>query len=77
MPALEKTYHRTQNENGNHNSRCLHCLLTIARDVATEEELARREGHHLCPEKILAQMRAAEQGTLEKEAAPRESRSHA
>jgi hypothetical protein len=70
-------YHRTKNENGNLNSRCLHCLLTIARDVATDEELARCEGHHLCPEKILAQMRAAEQGTLEKEAALRESRTRA
>lgn len=59
MPA-PGMYQRTRNENGNLNSRCLHCLLTIARDVATEEELGRREGHHLCPEKILAQMRAAE-----------------
>jgi hypothetical protein len=82
MPAPEKMYHRTENENGNHNSRCLHCLLTIARDVATEEDLARREGHHLCPEKILAQMRAAEQNAAEKagperEQATRESRSRA
>ncbi len=75
-------YHRTQNGDGSHNSRCLHCLLTIARDVVTEEELARREGHHLCPEKILAQMRAAERDAAEKDEAgkerlPGESRSHA
>jgi hypothetical protein len=82
MPAPEKMYHRTQNENGSYNSRCLDCLLTIARDVATDEELARNEGHHLCPEKILAQMRAAEQGEAERGraeqgGAPRESRSGA
>jgi hypothetical protein len=75
-------YHRTQNADGNHNSRCLHCLLTIAQNVATEEELARREGHHLCPEKILSQMRAAERGATEKGRADqgrlsRESRSRA
>lgn len=72
-------YQRTRNENGNLNSRCLHCLLTIARDAATEEELVGREGHHLCPEKILAQMRAAEEnaaekGKAEKEQAPGEPR---
>jgi hypothetical protein len=72
MPATEKMYHRTKNENGNLNSRCLHCLLTIARDVGTDEELARREGHHLCPEKILAQMRAAEQAPASREAHARE-----
>jgi hypothetical protein len=62
MPAPEIMYHRTRNEDGSYSSRCLHCLLTIARNVAAEEELARHEGHHLCPEKVLAQMRTAERG---------------
>jgi hypothetical protein len=53
-------YHRTRNEDGSYNSRCLHCLLTIVHGVATEDELDRREGHHLCPGKILAEMRAVE-----------------
>jgi hypothetical protein len=56
-------YSRTQNENGSYNSRCLDCFMTIARYVATEEELERREAHHICPEKaladLLAQQRAA------------------
>jgi len=49
-------YSRTQNENGSFNSRCLDCFMTIARCVATEEELKQREAHHLCPEKALADL---------------------
>ena len=51
-------YHRTQNENGSYNTRCLDCLLTIAFSVDSEEELDRLETRHLCPEKVLAQLLA-------------------
>jgi len=53
-------YHRTQNDNGSYNSRCLDCFLTIASSVETEEELECLEAHHLCPEKVLAQLLAEE-----------------
>ncbi|MGD0158242.1 MAG: hypothetical protein ABSB50_19290 [Terracidiphilus sp.] len=33
--------------------------MTIASCVETEEELDEREAHHLCPEKVLAQLLAA------------------
>jgi hypothetical protein len=52
-------YHRTQNENGSYNSRCLDCFLTIAFCMDSEEELERLEAQHLCPEKALAQLLAA------------------
>ena len=51
-------YSRTQNENGTFNARCLHCLLTVATSVETEEELERLELKHMCPEKALAQLLA-------------------
>ena len=53
-------YSRTQNENGSYNSRCLDCFMTIASYVETEKELDEREAHHLCPEKVLAQLLAQE-----------------
>lgn len=54
-------YHRTQNDNGSFNSRCLDCFLTIAFSVNSEEELERLEAQHLCLEKVLAQAFAAQQ----------------
>ena len=53
-------YHRTQNENGTFNTRCLDCLLTVATSVETEEQLERLELQHMCPEKALAQLLAGE-----------------
>ncbi len=53
-------YSRTQNDNGSFNSRCLDCFMTIAAYVETEKELEQREAHHLCPEKVLAQLLAQE-----------------
>jgi ABC-type Fe3+-citrate transport system substrate-binding protein len=53
-------YHRTQNENGTYDSRCLDCFLTIAFSVNSEDELERREEQHLCPEKVLARIYAAQ-----------------
>lgn len=53
-------YNRTQNENGSFNSRCLDCFLTIASCVEAEKELDEREAHHLCPEKVLAQLLSEE-----------------
>jgi len=51
-------YSRTQNENGSYNTRCLDCFMTIAIGVETEMELDEREAHHLCPERVLAQLLA-------------------
>lgn len=53
-------YARTQNENGTYNTRCLYCFMTVASAVETPEELDRLEGIHLCPEKALAQLVAAD-----------------
>ncbi len=58
-------YSRTQNENGSFNSRCLDCFLTIASCVETGKELDEREAHHLCPEKVLAQLLAEEKAAVE------------
>jgi hypothetical protein len=49
-------YSRTQNENGTYNTRCLHCFMTIASAVETEEELGRLETRHICPERALAEL---------------------
>ena len=57
-------YSRTQNENGSYNTRCLDCFLTIAANVETEEELREREAHHLCPEKVLAQLLSEEKAMV-------------
>lgn len=56
MFSSKALYSRTQNENGSYNSRCLDCFMTIARYVATEEDLEEREAHHICPEKALADL---------------------
>jgi hypothetical protein len=49
-------YHRTQNENGTYNTRCLDCFMTIASAVETEAGLRLVEARHICPEKALASM---------------------
>lgn len=61
-------YSRTQNENGTYNTRCLDCLMNIAWNVETPEELDRLETHHLCPEKALANLLAREQALQAHEA---------
>lgn len=53
-------YQHIQNENGSYNSRCLDCFLTIAFCVDSERDLEWLEAQHLCPEKVLAQMHAAQ-----------------
>ena len=62
-------YSRTQNENGTYNTRCLHCFMTIASAVETDEELDDREARHICPERALAELLAME--------IAREAQSHA
>jgi len=57
-------YSRTQNENGTYNTRCLDCFITIASSVETTEELDQREGRHICPEKVLAQLLAQERSIV-------------
>lgn len=49
-------YSRTQNENGTYNTRCLYCFMTVASCVETAEELDKLEGHHVCPERALADL---------------------
>lgn len=53
-------FSRTQNENGTFNSRCLYCFMTIAFELETSEELEAVELHHVCPERVLAEMAAHE-----------------
>ena len=49
-------YSRTQNDNGSYNTRCLHCFMTIASAVETDEELQSLESRHICPEMVLADL---------------------
>jgi hypothetical protein len=49
-------YSRTQNENGTYNTRCLYCFMTVAFAVETDQELARVESRHICPERALAEL---------------------
>ncbi len=51
-------YSHTQNENGTYNTRCLHCFMTVASAVETQEELGQLETRHICPEKALADLLA-------------------
>ena len=50
---------RTQNENGTFNTRCLHCLMTVAISVESARQLEQVEARHLCPERVLASLAAA------------------
>ena len=53
-------FSHTQNENGTYNTRCLHCFMTIASSVESQQELERLELQHFCPEKALADLLARE-----------------
>ena len=53
-------YSHTTNIDGSFNSRCLHCLMTIASDVRSPAKLDRLEQRHLCVEKALFQLMAAQ-----------------
>ena len=53
-------YSRTQNENGTYNTRCLDCFMTVGFSVETDVDLRLIEGHHICPEKALADLLAQE-----------------
>ena len=61
-------YSRTQNENGSYNTRCLDCFMTVASCVESEAELDRVEAHHICPEKVLAELLAQEKATEQRAA---------
>jgi hypothetical protein len=56
-------YSRTQNENGNFNTRCLFCFMTIASSIETEQELDQLEARHICPERALAELFEREKAT--------------
>lgn len=49
-------YNRTQNDNGTYNTRCLYCFMTVATAIETAEELEGIEAHHICPERVLADL---------------------
>jgi hypothetical protein len=51
-------YHRTQNENGSYNTRCLDCFMTVVSSVESDRELEAHEARHICPEKMLADLLA-------------------
>jgi hypothetical protein len=56
-------YSHTQNENGSYNTRCLHCFMTVASAVETEEELQMLESRHICPEMVLSDLLDREKST--------------
>ena len=49
-------YNRTQNDNGSYNTRCLDCFMTVASCIERDQELDWVEAHHICPEKVLAEL---------------------
>lgn len=49
-------YSRTDNGDGSLGSRCLDCLMTVARNVHSPEILDRIERRHICLEKALFQL---------------------
>lgn len=57
---MRPVYNRTQNDNGTFNTRCLFCFMTVASSVESSEELDRLEQKHICPERALADLQAAE-----------------
>jgi hypothetical protein len=59
-------YNRTQNDNGSFNTRCLDCFMTVGFCVESVEELDRVEAHHICPEKVLAELLAQEKAIEER-----------
>jgi hypothetical protein len=73
MESSATMFSRTQNDNGSYNTRCLDCFMTIASYVETEEELKARESRHICPERALSELLAAESRTQEKQI---EARAH-
>jgi hypothetical protein len=59
-------YSRTDNGDGTFDSRCLHCLMTVARDVHTPSKLDRLESRHICVEKALFQLMHLQQNVAVK-----------
>ena len=59
-------YSRTQNDNGSFNTRCLDCFMTVASCIESVRELDRVEAHHICPEKVLAELLAQERAIEER-----------
>ena len=49
-------YRRSDNGDGTYDSRCLHCLMTVARDLRSEGQLSRAERRHICVEKALFEL---------------------
>jgi hypothetical protein len=55
-------YSRTQNENGSYNTRCLHCLMTVASSMVSAEILDKIEYGHMCVERALFELLAKSSG---------------
>lgn len=49
-------YRRSDNGDGTYDSRCLHCLMTVARDLRSEGQLSGAERRHICVEKALFEL---------------------
>jgi len=62
-------YSRTENGDGSINSRCLHCLMTVATDVRSPAKLNQIELRHLCVEKALSQLMNASKALKQPHAA--------
>ena len=60
-------YSRMDNGDGTFNSRCLHCLMTVARDLRTPAQLTRMESRHICVEKALFQLMQMQQNLAAKQ----------
>jgi hypothetical protein len=60
-------YSRTNNGDGTIDSRCLHCLMTVARDVHTPAQLSRLESRHICVEMALFQLMQMQQSVAGKQ----------
>jgi hypothetical protein len=60
-------YSRTDNGDGTFDSRCLHCLMTVARDAHTPAQLSRLESRHICVEMALFQLMHMQQSLVGKQ----------
>jgi hypothetical protein len=62
-------YYRTDNGDGSFDSRCLHCLKTVARDVRSPAKLNLVERRHICVEMALFQLMHLQQNMAPKQRA--------
>lgn len=49
-------YNRTQNENGTYNTLCLHCFMTVASALESNDDMERVEAKHMCLERMISEL---------------------